>query len=126
MADRLDRLERAVALLLLERYGGNNSVNAGELRRTVKGEMRELIAETVEREEARLVDATPLVQYTGRNLDALREFVGDAASVNADDTSNACFIVQNGTPTRVRAGAWLAQDPHTGKFYVTQSPKENP
>jgi hypothetical protein len=119
-SDRLDRLDRAVALLLAERFGGTD---VGELRRQVKAETPMMLKEVAEGWQAQLVDATPLVQYTGKNVDAVREFVGDAASVNED--GRALCIVQRGTTMHVRAGQWVAQDPRTGEFYTTSKALED-
>jgi hypothetical protein len=121
--ERLDRLEEAVALLLVERFGGQ--ANLPDLRRAVRLEMRHLLPEVEQRVDSGLLSETRVCQYTGRNVNEVREFVGATATVNTDDLSNAVWLVQRGHSMRVRAGVWIVRDPRDGGFYVTEeSPLE--
>lgn len=122
LAERLDRAEEAVSLLLAERFG-DATLDITELRRQVKTAMPALGREVRARVQARLVDTTPTCQYTGANAASVVEFVDGVATVRADDTSSTVlWLIQNGFSTRVRAGTWLAKDPTTARVYVTESP----
>jgi hypothetical protein len=118
---RLDAIEEAVAALLAERYGiggvSFDTVDTSDLHREVKRAAPGLVASAAERVSERVLDATARVQFTGRNVAAIQEFVGDAASVST--TGSTCWIVQAGRSMRVAPGAWLAIDPSTNEIFTT-------
>jgi hypothetical protein len=119
---RLERLERVVALLALERYGISirSPINTGALRQEAREDAVELLREVAESSTRRLHERTPIFHYSG-DVDALREFCGDAATVNPDDMTTAAWVIQNGDSMRVRAGQTVARDPQTGKFFTKET-----
>jgi hypothetical protein len=121
--ERIDRLEEGLALLLVERFGGQ--ANLPDLRRAVRLGMRHLVPEVEQRVDAGLRSETRACQYIGRNVEEIRAFVDGRATVSIDDISSAIWLVQSGRSTRVRVGGWIADDPRDGRFYTTEeSPLE--
>ena len=82
-AERIERLEDAMTLLLAERYG-DPSTDLSGLRQVVREQQHRLATEVVERMRARAADTTGMAQYTGENVPAIKEFLGSAATVSED------------------------------------------
>jgi hypothetical protein len=118
---RLERVESGLALLLAERYGSPATDFSG-LRRTVARDMGELFADANRRARDRLHERTAVAQFTGANVEHIREFVGERASVVED--RGGLTVIQNGTPTYVPRGGWLQIDPDTDRITPTTSPLE--
>lgn len=122
-AERIERLEDAVTLLLAERYG-DPSTDLSGLRQVVREQQHRLAREVVERMRTRAADTTGMAQYTGENVPAIKEFIGPAATVSEDPSCAAIWLVQNGNSQRIRAGQWLSKDAVTGRVYLRQPPEE--
>ena len=124
LARRLERVEEALTLLLIERYGGDVSADLSGLRTSVRRTLPALSKEVRERIRDHRLDNTKACQWTGENILAVREFVGTDASVREDDgSSTVLWLVCRGQSTRLRAGSWLAKD-SGGRVYTTPSPLE--
>jgi hypothetical protein len=112
--DRIERLEEAVSLLLA--IGGQVSVpEFGKLRTEVRRNAVTLATEAVARVRQRNAELTPRVQYTGRNLDAVREFVGSDATVLDE---NGAWIVTDGKTWPLAPGTWVTRDRDTNAVRV--------
>jgi hypothetical protein len=121
LEERLDRAEACVALLLAERFGNPMTAHTA-LRRVVRQDMGRLFKEADERVLRQLRTRTPIMQFTGGNLTAVREFAGDVASIVEDGTG--ATIVQGGHTIHIGRGAWIERDPDTDRISETTSPLE--
>ncbi len=112
---KVERLQEAVALLLA--YDGHVQIpDHSALRRAVRRNAVGLATDAVESARRRQVDQTQRVQFSGRNTQAVSDFVGRDGTLRAGD--GGLWLVSDGRSWLLVPGTWISRDPDTGVLGV--------
>ncbi len=128
--ERLARLEsevaelsRGILFLLTQNFGeADPGLNFTYLRGWVRAMLprlgKRIADEMISERRARISQ----IVWTGRNADAVRQFVGSRASVVAE--GGYLTLVQSGRSLELDVDEILARDPETGRFFRGASADE--
>jgi hypothetical protein len=124
LARRVEWLEEALVLLVVQSYGGTDpELNVKQLRWEIRRRLPDLERRIARRLKRRLRDRTPRVYFDGENLSELREFLGGLASLVMDQ--GQVWMVGQGDSIPVGRGEWIEKDEAARKFWVAPPPEDD-